>query len=125
MIAGDDRDHDLVTERFQRLQAEDDLVVSEFDAVGVTREPSLRVAPPRVAESPVALECRYVDERSFGSCTVVFGEVVHLAVDEEALEGGRPDVRRLRPVSRLGANEWAAVGEVTDRRRIPFSELSA
>ena len=27
---------------------------SEFDAAGLTREPSLRVAPPRVAESPVA-----------------------------------------------------------------------
>ena len=98
---------------------------SEFDAVGVTREPSLRVRPPRVAESPVALECRYVDERAFGSCTVVFGEVVHLAVDPGVLEGGRPEIRRLLPVSRLGANEWATVGDVTDRRRIPWAELSA
>jgi flavin reductase (DIM6/NTAB) family NADH-FMN oxidoreductase RutF len=99
--------------------------VSEFDAVGVTREPSLQVAPPRVAESPVALECRYVDERSFGSCTVVFGEVVHLSVDESVLAGGRPEISLLRPVARLGANEWATIGTVTDRRRVPYSELSA
>lgn len=99
--------------------------VSEFDAVGVTREPSAKVAPPRVAESPVALECRYVDERSFGSCTVVFGQVVHLAVAESVLSTGRPEIRDLQPVSRLGANEWATVGEVTDRRRVPFTELSA
>jgi len=98
---------------------------SEFDVVGVTREPSLRVGPPRVAQSPVALECRYVDERAFGSCTVVFGEVVHLAVDETVLAGGRPDVTRLRPVARLGADEWCTIGEVTDRRRIPWAELSA
>ena len=98
---------------------------SEFDMVGVTREPSLRVAPPRVAQSPVALECRYVDERAFGSCTVVFGEVVHLAVDEAVLVGGRPDIDRLRPVARLGADEWCTIGEVTDRRRIPWAELSA
>ena len=31
--------------------------VSEFDAVGIEREASLRVAPPRVARSPAALEC--------------------------------------------------------------------
>src|SRR5690242_16054319 len=31
--------------------------VDEFEAVGLEREPSLRVRPPRVAGSPVALEC--------------------------------------------------------------------
>ena len=36
--------------------------VSEFDAVpGLSREPSCLVAPPRVAESPVALESRLLD----------------------------------------------------------------
>ena len=98
---------------------------SEFDAVGVTREPATVVSPPRVAESPVAIECRYVDERSFGSCTVVFGEVVHLAVDTAVLRDGRPEISLLHPVARLGANEWSTIGQVTDRRRIPFTELSA
>ena len=98
---------------------------SEFDAVGVTREASSVVAPPRVAESPVALECRYVDERSFGSCTVVFGEVVHLAVDLEVLRDGRPEVTLLQPVARLGADEWSTIGAVTDRRRISYAELTA
>jgi flavin reductase (DIM6/NTAB) family NADH-FMN oxidoreductase RutF len=97
---------------------------SEFDTAGVTREPSLRVAPHRVKESPVALECRYVDERTFGTCTVVFGEVVHLAVDEAVLRDGRPEIALLRPVARLGANEWSAIGEVTDRRRVPYSEIA-
>jgi flavin reductase (DIM6/NTAB) family NADH-FMN oxidoreductase RutF len=32
--------------------------VSEFATVGLTVEPSLRVKPARVAESPVALECK-------------------------------------------------------------------
>jgi flavin reductase (DIM6/NTAB) family NADH-FMN oxidoreductase RutF len=98
---------------------------SEFDAVGVTREPSLRIAPPRVRESPVALECRYVDERTFGSCTVVFGEVVHLAVEESVLRDGRPEITLLRPVARLGADEWTTLGVVSSRRRVPWSELSA
>jgi flavin reductase (DIM6/NTAB) family NADH-FMN oxidoreductase RutF len=97
---------------------------SEFEAAGVTREPSAQVTPYRVKESPVALECRYVDERTFGSCTVVFGEVVHLAVDEDVLRDGRPEITLLRPVARLGANEWSTIGAVTDRRRIPFSEIA-
>lgn len=97
---------------------------SEFDAVGLTREPSFRVAPPRVAESPVALECRVVATQVFGSCTVVFGQVVHLAVDEAVLRDGRPAIDLLRPLARLGANEWSTIGAVSDHRRVPFSELA-
>lgn len=98
---------------------------SEFDAVGLTREPSLLVAPYRVAESPVALECRLIGTKEFGECTVVFGQVVHIAVDESVLRDDRPAIDLLQPVARLGANEWSTIGEVTSRRRIPFSEVSA
>ncbi|MBC7677837.1 MAG: flavin reductase family protein [Pseudorhodobacter sp.] len=94
--------------------------VSEFDAVGLTREPSLRVTPPRVAESPVAMECRLVDTTSFGDCTVVFGQVVHLAVDEAVLRGGRPAIDLIAPIARLGADEWAGIGELSERRRVPY-----
>lgn len=94
--------------------------VSEFDAVGVTREPSLRVTPPRVAESPVAMECRLLDTTSFGDCTVVFGQVVHLAVDEAVLRDGRPAIDLIAPIARLGADEWAGIGELSERRRVPY-----
>jgi len=99
--------------------------ISEFDAVGLTREPSVLVAPYRVAESPVALECRLVGTKEFGECTVVFGQVVHIAVDESVLRDERPAIDLLRPVARLGANEWSTIGEVTSRRRIPFAEVDA
>ena len=98
--------------------------ISEFDAVGLTREPSLKVAPFRVAESPVAIECRLVDTHVFGECTVVFGEVVHLAVAEEALRDDRPAIDLLNPVARLGANEWSTIGHVSTRNRVPFSEVT-
>ena len=97
--------------------------VSEFDAVGVTREPSARVAPPRVAESPVALECVLAGTKEFGTCTVVFGRIVHIAIDEAVLRDDRPAIDLLRPMARLGANEWSAIGEVTTRRRLPYAEL--
>jgi flavin reductase (DIM6/NTAB) family NADH-FMN oxidoreductase RutF len=98
--------------------------VSEFDAAGVTREPSAVVAPFRVAESPVAIECRLLDTHDFGGgSTVVFGQVVHLSIAEDVLRDDRPAIDLLRPVSRLGALEWATVGAVTDRRRVPFAEI--
>ncbi len=96
--------------------------VSEFDAVGIEREASLRVAPPRVAASPAALECRLHATLSFGNSTVVFGRVVHAVVSEDALEDGRPAVRRLRPLSRMGANEWGSHGEIRDITRIPHAQ---
>ena len=97
---------------------------SEFDAVGLTREPSAVVTPYRVAESPVAIECRVVGTHDFGGgSVVVFGEVVWVSVEESVLDGDHPDIRRLAPIARLGLNEWGAVGEVTDRRRVPYAEL--
>jgi flavin reductase (DIM6/NTAB) family NADH-FMN oxidoreductase RutF len=96
--------------------------VSEFDAVGIEREPSLRVAPPRVARSPVALECKLHTTLAFGLGTVVMGRVVHAVVDEDVLENGRPAIEELRPLSRLGANEWATLGEVREITRISYRE---
>ena len=54
--------------------------VSEFAEVGLTPEPSALVAPPRVAESPVALECGLHQALELGDSTVVIGRVVHAAV---------------------------------------------
>ncbi len=99
---------------------------SEFDACGLTREPSEKVAAFRVAESPVNLECRVLGTHAFsadtdtGGSVLVFGEVVWAVVDEGVLRDERPEISLLRPVSRLGADEWGAVGEVTARRRPTF-----
>jgi len=96
--------------------------VSEFEAAAVAPEPSLRVAPPRVADAPVAFECKLVETISFGDSTVVFGQVVHAVVDEEVLVEGRPDVRLLRPLARLGGIEWGELGGIREITRIPHSE---
>ncbi len=97
--------------------------VSEFREVGLTREPSALVAPPRVAESPVALECRLHQTLELGDSTVVIGRVVHAAVatdvfDGDAHRGGLPTIDKLRPLARLGRDEWATIGEVLEITRI-------
>ncbi len=85
---------------------------SEFDAAGLDREPSAVVKAPRVAASPAALECRLHSTVLLGDSTVVFGRVVHVAVDASVLDGGHPQVERLRPLSRLGRDEWGTLGRV-------------
>ena len=92
--------------------------VGEFDAQGVEREASRVVAPPRVAASPVAFECRLHEIRPTGNCFVVVGLVVHAAVSDAVAASEdmrtRPhvDIRSLDPLSRLGADEWGLLGEV-------------
>ena len=100
--------------------------VSEYDAVGLEREPSRVVAPPRVASSPVALECRVVGTHEFGGgSTVVFGQVVWIAVAERVLREDRPVVDLLKPLARLGADEWSTIGEVSSRSRVPYTRPTA
>src|SRR5664279_672944 len=68
--------------------------MSEFDAAGLEREPSVCVRPPRVASAPVAFECRASGEHEIGNCVMVFGEVLHVAVARSVLgEDGLPDAR--------------------------------
>lgn len=96
--------------------------MSEFEAVGIEPEVSERVKPPRVAASPVALECVLHSTTLFGDSTVVFGRVVHVAVSQDVLVDGHPEITRMRPLSRLGKNEWGTVGELKELARIPYAD---
>lgn len=99
---------------------------SEWEAAGVRPEPSTAVRPPRVADSPVALECRYAGEHSFGTSVVVFGEVVLIAVRRSVIAAdGLPDPQLLDPVSRLGRDQWSTLGTVFSLRRIPVDEFDS
>ncbi|NYH55468.1 flavin reductase (DIM6/NTAB) family NADH-FMN oxidoreductase RutF [Nocardiopsis arvandica] len=94
--------------------------VSEFDALGIGREASTDVRPPRVAGSPAALECVLHSTLGLGDSTVVLGRVVRAAVDEAVLVDGHPDAALLRPLARLGRNEWSTLGEVRALDRVPY-----
>jgi flavin reductase (DIM6/NTAB) family NADH-FMN oxidoreductase RutF len=96
--------------------------VSEFDAAGLTREAGLTVAAPRVAESPVALECRLHSTLAVGDSVMVFGEVTHAVVASGVLQGTHPRIDLLEPLSRLGLDEWGTTGPVTELQRIRTAE---
>jgi flavin reductase (DIM6/NTAB) family NADH-FMN oxidoreductase RutF len=91
--------------------------IGEFDAAGVEREPSALVKPPRVAGSPVALECRVHDIIPVGDCFVVMGEVLLIAISADVMVGGHPAVVRLRPLARLGRDELSTIGDVREIKR--------
>jgi len=97
--------------------------LGEFDELGIGRAPSVRVGPPRVAASPVALECVSAGFHEFGHSTVVFGRVVHISVAASVVRDGRARPELLRPMARLGGNQWAALGEVSGRPRVAFADL--
>jgi flavin reductase (DIM6/NTAB) family NADH-FMN oxidoreductase RutF len=84
--------------------------VDEIEAAGLTALPSLKVAPPRIAESPCAMECRVEQTIDYERRCIVLGRVVHMHVRDECLdEAGRyvlPD--KYQPIARLHADNYIA-----------------
>jgi flavin reductase (DIM6/NTAB) family NADH-FMN oxidoreductase RutF len=98
---------------------------SEAEHAGVRLEPSEKVDALRVAESPVGVECTLHATLRLGDSTVVLGKVVHVAVHTDAVRDGRPRIEQLRPLARLGGNEWSTIGEVKEIRRISYRRWEA
>jgi len=90
---------------------------SEAELAKLEMAPSMLVKPPRVAAAPAALECVYLDTYAVVSksgvphvANVVFGEVVGVYVDDRFVTAeGRVDTAAMRPVARMGYDEFAVV----------------
>ena len=74
--------------------------------------------PPRVALSPVALECRYLQTVELPCDTpgranyAVFGQVIGIHIDESLIVDGRVDILRARPLARLGYMDYTVLDNV-------------
>jgi flavin reductase (DIM6/NTAB) family NADH-FMN oxidoreductase RutF len=85
--------------------------VSEWEEAPFVPAPATIVKPPRVAESPMAMECRLFQIVPHGngglSANYIIGEVVAFHVAEEMLIEGDvlPDTEKVGYIARLGA-EW-------------------
>jgi flavin reductase (DIM6/NTAB) family NADH-FMN oxidoreductase RutF len=80
--------------------------VDEAAAIDVEMAPSVTVAPPRVAGSPASLECVVHEVLEVGDSELVIGRVQLITVDEQVMVDGEPAYDRMRPVSRLGGEQW-------------------
>ena len=85
--------------------------VDEFVKAGLTALPSEAVRPPRVAESPVQLECKVVKLESLGeqggAGQLVFAEIVRMHFRDHVLnDAGVPDATKLDLVGRCGGDHY-------------------
>jgi flavin reductase (DIM6/NTAB) family NADH-FMN oxidoreductase RutF len=86
---------------------------SEPAHLDIAMEPSATVRPPRVADSPVSLECTLHSVNELGDSTVVLGDVRLVTVADDVMVGGHPEYSLLDPLARLGRNEWGVRARVT------------
>jgi flavin reductase (DIM6/NTAB) family NADH-FMN oxidoreductase RutF len=93
-----------------------DSSVDEMKAAGLTPAPCRLVKPPRVAESPINIECKYyttvvlpgLDRKS--NHYVVIGRVVGVHIrDDYVTKDGKVDVVKIRPLARLGYLDYTTV----------------
>jgi flavin reductase (DIM6/NTAB) family NADH-FMN oxidoreductase RutF len=94
--------------------------VSEAEALGIGLAPSRFVKPPRIAASPIQMECR-LDQAIVlgrGLNTLYIAEVIAFHLSQEVFDGRRVDSAKMRPVARLGGPYYAALGEIFNRPRL-------
>jgi len=91
----------------------------EIALVGLTALPSRSVAAPRIAECPIAMECRLhrLLPLEPSRSTLVLGEVLAVEIDPEAMRDGTIDAEAWRPVARLDGNRYAHQGELFELDR--------
>ena len=90
--------------------------VNEFIKSGFTSIPSELVRPPRVAESPVQLECAVKEVKALGdgpgAGNLVIAEIKLMHIDEKILdEEGKIDQLKLEHVARLGGDWYCRVNK--------------
>ncbi len=110
--------------------------VNEFKKAGFTEVASTRVRPPRVGESPVAMECVVKEVKPTGTGggagNLVICEVLLMHIKEEVLDAsGRIDPFKLDAVARMGGDYYLRASEANiftvpkpnDKLGIGFDQL--
>lgn len=93
--------------------------VDEMSLVGLTAEPSIRIAPPRVKESALQLECELYDTLKIGSggagsTTLVVGKIVLAHVHSAVYKNGRIEIGEFKPIGRLGGTSYGKISDIFD-----------
>lgn len=98
--------------------------VDEMRAADLTPAPCRLVKPPRVAEAPCALECRYLQTVPLNDVNgrmldgfVVIGQVVGVHIDERFIRNGLLDTAAMKPIARGGYHDYSVVTESFTMRR--------
>jgi flavin reductase (DIM6/NTAB) family NADH-FMN oxidoreductase RutF len=112
---------EAIADKMNATSAQVPREVDEFDLAGLTPLASELVKPPRVAESPVQMECRLrqiieVSDRPAGG-SIVLGEVLRFHVREDLFENFRIDPDKLAAVGRMGGPTYVRTRDRFDLER--------
>ena len=94
--------------------------VDEFSRAGLEKTQATKVDVPMVVGSPVNFECEYMQtvllsgKGRMGTVDVVFGRVVGVHIDDNAITDGKLDVLKIRPIARMGYFEYTSVESAFD-----------
>lgn len=86
---------------------------SELEAVGLSTAPSCAIAPPRIAEAPVAFECTLWELLETESRQIFIGKVLWMHARDELIdtETWRVRLQNYHPVGRFGASFYVKTRE--------------
>ena len=90
--------------------------VDEFKKSGLSRHPSKSISIPGVAESPLIMECRFLQHIQFSSepagGNLLLGEIIYFhARDDIYNEAGQIDPKKVDQVSRMGMNWYSRANQ--------------
>lgn len=100
--------------------------VDEIEAAGLATAPSATIAAPRLAASPVQLECRETVSLSLGTRNrnLVVGEIQHIHIRDGVVdERLHVDIDKLDLVGRLHGADWYVT--LRDRFQAPRQTLAS
>lgn len=103
--------------------------VDELQLAGLATLPSTHVTPPRIAESPVAFECRVLSSVVTGPCqTVVIGRVLSVHIEDRYLlspDRAHIDTDALDLVARSFGSEYIRSHDRFELARPTWAGLNA
>jgi len=110
-----------IAEAMNKTAAEFPTEVNEFEIAGLTPAVSELITPPRVAESPVSLECRLkqvvlINEGSQKECGLVIAEVIYCHIKDGLFDGHYVDMKGLEVVGRLGGHSYCNVDNLFEMK---------
>lgn len=89
--------------------------MDKFEKCGLTKQKSEKVAPPTIAECPIALECRVTDIMPMGSHDVFIADIVSVSCHESIIdEAGKMRFDRADLLA-YAHGEYYSLGEVVGR----------
>ena len=100
--------------------ADDPPDISEIDRLGIATLPSTLVRPPRIATSPIQMECRLsqIVPLGRGLNTLYIADIVVFHLSADIFDGRRIDVEKMRPLARLAGPYYAGIGPLIHRPRL-------